>query len=119
VQSSVGWDRRGVVTGTNMFARSVGSAVGVAIFGAIANASLTRQFQHPPAGASGRLPQSADDASVVLDPHSGVAPAVRDFVRAALSTATHHVFVGLAVLAVVMVLAVLVMPRRASQLEFD
>jgi hypothetical protein len=29
------------------------------------------------------------------------------------------VFVGLAVLAVVMVLAVLVMPRRASQLEFD
>jgi len=119
VQSSVGWDRRGVVTGTNMFARSVGSAVGVAVFGAIANASLARQFQHPPAGASGRLPTSADDASVVLDPHSGVAPAVRDFVRAALSTATHHVFVGLAVLAVVMALAVLVMPRRASQLEFD
>ena len=81
-QSSVGWERRGVVTGTNMFARSVGSAVGVAVFGAIANASLSRQFQHPPAGASGRLPKSADDASVVLDPHSGVAPAVRDFVRA-------------------------------------
>ncbi|WP_111768248.1 MDR family MFS transporter [Nakamurella deserti] len=39
-QSSVGWTDRGVVTGTNMFARSVGSAVGVALFGAIANASL-------------------------------------------------------------------------------
>jgi EmrB/QacA subfamily drug resistance transporter len=39
-QSSVGWADRGVVTGTNMFARSVGSAVGVALFGAIANASL-------------------------------------------------------------------------------
>ena len=37
-QSSVDWDERGVVTGTNMFARSLGSAVGVAIFGAIANA---------------------------------------------------------------------------------
>jgi EmrB/QacA subfamily drug resistance transporter len=36
-QSSVGWSERGVVTGTNLFARSVGSAVGVAIFGAIAN----------------------------------------------------------------------------------
>lgn len=36
-QSSVGWDERGVVTGANLFARSVGSAVGVAIFGAIAN----------------------------------------------------------------------------------
>lgn len=37
-QSSVEWNERGVVTGTNLFARSVGSAVGVAIFGAIANA---------------------------------------------------------------------------------
>jgi MFS family permease len=36
-QSSVDWHDRGVVTGTNMFARSLGSAVGVAIFGAIAN----------------------------------------------------------------------------------
>jgi hypothetical protein len=31
---------RGVVTGTNMFGRSIGSAIGVALFGAIANASL-------------------------------------------------------------------------------
>jgi multidrug resistance protein len=37
-QSSVGWNERGVVTGANMFARSLGSAVGVAIFGAVANA---------------------------------------------------------------------------------
>jgi multidrug resistance protein len=36
-QSSVDWNERGVVTGNNMFARSLGSAVGVAIFGAIAN----------------------------------------------------------------------------------
>jgi EmrB/QacA subfamily drug resistance transporter len=36
-QSSVRWNERGVVTGTNMFARSIGSALGVAIFGAIAN----------------------------------------------------------------------------------
>ena len=36
-QSSVDWDERGVVTGTHMFARSLGSAVGVAVFGAFAN----------------------------------------------------------------------------------
>jgi EmrB/QacA subfamily drug resistance transporter len=36
-QASVEWDQRGVVTGANMFARSIGSAVGVAVFGAIAN----------------------------------------------------------------------------------
>ena len=119
VQSVVGWDRRGVVTGTNMFARSVGSAVGVAVFGAIANASLARQFANPPAGVGGQLPTSADDAALALDRGSGAAPAVREFVRMALSTATHHVFIGVAVLAVVMVATVLLMPRRSSQLHFD
>jgi EmrB/QacA subfamily drug resistance transporter len=39
-QSTVGWADRGVVTATNMFSRSIGSAVGVALFGAIANATL-------------------------------------------------------------------------------
>jgi MFS family permease len=36
-QSSVEWNERGVVTGTNLFARSIGSALGVAVFGAVAN----------------------------------------------------------------------------------
>ncbi|MEO8093529.1 MAG: MFS transporter [Pseudolysinimonas sp.] len=40
-QASVGWGERGVVTGTNLFARSVGSAVGVAILGAIANGIIS------------------------------------------------------------------------------
>ena len=39
-QSSVSWSERGVVTATNLFGRSVGSAVGVALFGAIANITL-------------------------------------------------------------------------------
>ena len=37
-QSSVYWNERGVVTGTNLFARSIGSSIGVAVFGAVANA---------------------------------------------------------------------------------
>ena len=119
VQSVVGWQSRGVVTGTNMFARSVGSAVGVAVFGAIANASLAARFSNPPAGATGHLPKTADDAALVLDPHSGASDAVREFVRAALTTATHHVFVGVAILAVAMLGAVLLMPRRAEPLEAE
>ncbi len=37
-QTSVEWNERGVVTGTNLFARSIGSSIGVAVFGAVANA---------------------------------------------------------------------------------
>jgi EmrB/QacA subfamily drug resistance transporter len=36
-QASVSWHERGVATGTNMFARSIGSAVGAAALGAVAN----------------------------------------------------------------------------------
>jgi EmrB/QacA subfamily drug resistance transporter len=40
-QSSARFTERGAVTGTNMFARSLGSAVGVAVCGAIVNARTT------------------------------------------------------------------------------
>lgn len=41
-QSSVGWGERGAVTGMNAFARSAGSAVGVAVFGAISNTVIAQ-----------------------------------------------------------------------------
>ena len=41
-QASVGWNERGAVTGMNSFARSAGSALGVAVFGAISNAMIAR-----------------------------------------------------------------------------
>lgn len=51
-QASVPWNERGVVTGTNLFARSIGSAVGVAIFGAIANGIIGREGAGPVAGVT-------------------------------------------------------------------
>ncbi|HEY6748530.1 MAG TPA: MDR family MFS transporter [Mycobacteriales bacterium] len=39
-QSSVGWEDRGVVTANNLFLRSLGSSLGVAVFGALANAVI-------------------------------------------------------------------------------
>ncbi|MFD4357002.1 MDR family MFS transporter [Nocardia sp. NPDC058519] len=45
-QASAQWHERGVVTSANMFARSLGSALGVAVFGAIVNAGI-RNPDHP------------------------------------------------------------------------
>ncbi|QXT64306.1 MFS transporter [Tessaracoccus palaemonis] len=49
-QQTVGWSERGVVTSANMFARSVGSAIGVAVYGAIVNASLGGSEGDPASG---------------------------------------------------------------------
>ena len=63
-QSSVGWAHRGVVTGASMFSRSVGSAVGVAAFGAVANATVAARIGagHPDLEAL---------SAAVLDPAIG------------------------------------------------
>ena len=72
-QASVEWDERGVATGTNMFARSIGSALGAAAFGAVANAVIA---------ASGR-PET--DPSTATD--AGTAVFVAVLVAAALTVA--------------------------------
>lgn len=115
-QSVVGWERRGVVTGINMFSRSLGSAVGAAVFGAIANATLADRFAHPPSALAGRLPKSVDASSLALTGHGGAgAPDVKAFVRDGLYGAAHHVFVALVIVAVLGVAALLLMPRKIDR----
>nr|WP_123308384.1 MDR family MFS transporter [Cellulomonas sp. PhB143] len=75
-QSSVGWGERGVVTGTNMFSRSIGSAVGVAVFGALANGVLARS------GGGASDAGAVQDASTVV--FVGVAVAAVGMTAAAL-----------------------------------
>ncbi|GAF44649.1 MDR family MFS transporter [Rhodococcus wratislaviensis] len=86
-QSSVDWSERGVVTSTNMFARSIGSAVGVALFGALVNARLggaDNPAQGDLAGALHLVFVAALGAAVVLVvaaaamPKSASAPEVED-----------------------------------------
>jgi EmrB/QacA subfamily drug resistance transporter len=88
-QSAVDWRSRGVTTGATMFARSVGSAVGVAVFGAVVNSQITRRLGH----SSPDLEHLKPD---VLEP------------------AIHTTFVWSAVVAVALVLVSLLMPKRVD-----
>jgi EmrB/QacA subfamily drug resistance transporter len=115
VQSVVDWQRRGVVTGTNLFCRNLGSAVGVAVFGAIANASLADRFADPPADVAGRLPESSGAEQLLLGGHAS--GAVKSFVQSALFDASHDVFVGVVVTAVALFAVLWLMPRRTEMLD--
>ncbi|WP_101441200.1 MDR family MFS transporter [Amycolatopsis echigonensis] len=117
VQSTVGWERRGVVTATNMFSRSLGSAVGTAIFGAIANATLAGRFANPPAEVAGHLPASVDATSRILGGAHDNSPATA-YVRESLAGATHNVFLAIVAVSLVSVVGLLLMPRKTEQLTF-
>lgn len=79
-QASVDWSERGVVTGAQMFSRSIGQAIGAAVLGALANATVD--------AAGG---DATDPATIV--------------------GASQVVFIGTAVLAVLVLAAALAMPR--------
>jgi MFS family permease len=118
VQSVVGWEQRGVVTGANMFSRSLGSAIGAAAFGAIANATLASRLAHPPAALAGQVPHSLDASSLALDGKlPAQTPAVTAFLRECLQAATQHVFLAHVFVAVVAVGALVLMPRRLSSAQ--
>ncbi len=114
VQSVVGWERRGVVTGTNLFCRSMGSALGAAAFGAVANLTLAARLADAPPALAGRAPDSVDSSALVLGDGGGAAPDVLAFVRAALADASHHVFVAMCAVAVLTLVAAAVMPRHLA-----
>ncbi|MFC7646161.1 MFS transporter [Streptosporangium lutulentum] len=119
IQSVVGWERRGVVTATNMFCRSIGSAVGAAVF----EPSPTPRWLplRRPAGLGGQpvARQRRRDEPGARRPGRGRTAAVVAFVRTALYDATHNIFLALLLVAVLGVGAMLLMPRRTKELTFD
>jgi len=81
-QSSVEWTSRGVATGANMFARNVGSSVGVAVYGAIANGVLARRL-------GGHVPSDLTRVSPGI-----LEPAIHDVFLAAVITSVLLVVAG-------------------------
>ena len=109
MQSTVDWNRRGTVTSANMFSRFLGQSLGAAVFGAVSNAALRDRLAAAPHLRG--LPSSADGITRILqnDPASPAAA----YLRAALSTAIHHVYLGLVATAVLVALTLaLTTPRR-------
>ena len=111
MQSVVDWGRRGVVTGSNMFSRYLGQSLGAALFGAIFNASLSRQITEAPQALQSQLPRSVNGVLSQLQAgaDAGLGAA---YLRGAVTEATSQLYRGMAVMAVVIVLALLLAPRR-------
>jgi EmrB/QacA subfamily drug resistance transporter len=91
-QTSVTWRDRGVATGSTMFARSVGSALGVAIFGAIVNHEVASRLGRGTPDVSNLTPE-------ILDP------------------AIHQVFLASAIAAVALLGVGMLMPKRVTEPE--
>lgn len=117
-QSVVGWAKRGVVTGANMFSRYLGQSLGAAVFGAIFNGAISGRLVDAPAALHGSLPASVN--LVIHALHGQQLPAAaRVYLRAAIAWATRDLFLGMAVIGAAMVALVLIVPRRLQLADAD
>lgn len=116
IQSTVPHQRRGVATGSLMFCRFLGQSLGAAVFGAIVNSTLRHHLDSAPSALAGSLPRTVDAVEPAVE--GGRLPAdVAEFLRHALDAATHHVYLGLTVVAVAAALVLLIAPRRFQVLD--
>lgn len=106
VQTSQPWSRRGVATATNLFARSIGGAIGTGALGAL----LARRLE-------GRVP--VDIVRALLDVHTRHGQSARALRRAArgLADAMHPIFWALAILALANLAVVTLVPRELKRAE--
>jgi MFS family permease len=111
VQGMVGWSERGAATGSNMFARTLGSALGTAVFGALFNNSISRRLHDAPAALRSALPDSVRSIST-SSIHDARAQA---YLSDAIASGAHRVFVGVAILGGVGLLASSMMLRRPHE----
>jgi EmrB/QacA subfamily drug resistance transporter len=119
LQAVVDWDRRGTVTGANMFSRQLGQTVGAAIFGTVANAALTRWLEHAPSSEAGPVPKTVDAASRFLGSNgSHLDTATEHYVRHGLYLAVHHVFLGLIIVSALTVVVLILTPRHFEKPRF-
>ncbi len=119
IQSIVEWNRRGVVTGANMFTRQLGSTLGAAIYGTLVNGAVAAAFRHPPAAIAAQLPHNLDAASLALGTVHHLPHATLGYVRHALNRGIHRVFVGVFVVAFGSFVIEWLLPRQTEPLEFE
>lgn len=118
VQSRVLWNRRGVATSANSFARILGSTLWVALLGGILNQRLYALLG-PDAAARGE--HNLDVVNLLLDPteRAALTPERLTELQSVLALGAHTVFVVILVTAVAALLIALVLPHEELVDERD
>lgn len=106
IQSSVEWQERGAAIASNSFVRILGQVIGIAIFGTYMNSKMASMLaQEGLVWSENNLNDALDSANTELPAHL-----LQPF-REALAYGLNHVFIILAVLAVLSLLISLALPR--------
>ncbi|MEO9003772.1 MAG: hypothetical protein ABI288_03500, partial [Ginsengibacter sp.] len=98
-----------------MFSRYFGQTLGAAIFAAIFNSVLLSSLHKAPAAIRPNLPQVNEVIGTLQSGHAS--SQIQLFLRQTFHSATHHVYLGLLVVAVITLIIILFTPAKFPVLE--
>lgn len=110
VQSIVPWEKRGVVTGGNMFSRYLGQSIGAAILGGVFNQRMSAFLSQAPDDLKGQVPL-VDDVMDVLQSESATSD-LGLFLREAFYFTTQHIYLSMMVIALLTFAVLWLQPRK-------
>jgi MFS family permease len=115
VQSSVGWNLRGVATASNTLLRTLGQTLGVAVFGMLFNHWIAAELATRPE-KSGISPARFN---ALLNPHGMKTLEGKELaaMRDVLAYGIHHLFMALVVLALATLAVTLLFPARRPEMH--
>ena len=115
VQSTVPWNKRGVVTGANMFSRYLGQSIGAAIFATVFNTVLSDKLTNAPAALQESLP-GVNKVIETLQSHKASVD-VTFYLRESFFAATKYVYGGMTFFALLTLGFLLLTPARFPIVE--
>lgn len=112
IQSSVGWQQRGIATAANMFMRNLGNTIGAALLGGILNNRLSTYLStHAPA-AGKKL--TVNSANILLkdSERNKLAGTVKNVLQNGLTSSLHSVYYVVLTFAVLSFILILFLPKK-------
>lgn len=110
IQNAVDWQSRGIATASNMFMRTIGSAVGAALLGGILNSRVKSVIQG--AGLPEEYNVNSTNQLLTEEGREHLGSEVISILQAGLSSGLHMVYLGLLVLAVASLLFIFQLPKK-------
>lgn len=108
IQSTVGWEQRGIATASNMFMRNLGNTIGAALLGGILNNRLSQYF------SQNGHPYSVDDVNILLKSteRDHLSESARSILQNGLTHSLHFVYYVVLAFAVISLLLIFFIPKK-------
>ena len=111
IQSTVGWEQRGIATAANMFMRNLGNTIGAALLGGILNNRMMNFFHER------NVSLTVNDANKLLkvEERGKLSSSVRAILQEGLTHSLHTVYDVVLIFAVISMLFILFIPKNGDR----